>query len=161
MTQLQDPRLCTALCTAPDVPRGALRECHAAPPRASPPGRNHAPTTSSKSQRDTGEGRTVSRPTCSSRYAAHRQVRGLTPSRPLSEELSRKASGRRLSTRSGYKGHLPRSSSAVCPYPLVILLLLDLFHLVKQLAGPELQLGQLVLGSNLRVVVGMLPDLDI
>lgn len=47
------------------------------------------------------------------------------------------------------------------PYPLVILLLLDLFHLVKQLAGPELQLGQLVLGSNLRVVVGMLPDLDI
>lgn len=47
----------------------------------------------------------------------------------------------------------------MCPYPLVILLLLNLFHLIKQLAGSELQLGQLILGSNLRVVVGMLPNL--
>lgn len=99
--------------------------------------------------------------TCSSRCAAPGRVPGPTPSPPLSKRLSRKAPGRRFSTRNGYKGHVPRGSSAVCPYPLVILLLLDLFHLVEQLAGPELQLCQLVLGSNLRVVVGMLPDLDI
>lgn len=53
------------------------------------------------------------------------------------------------------------SQLSLCPYPLVILLLLDLFHLIEQLAGPQLQLCQLVLGSNLWVVVGMLPDLDI
>lgn len=47
------------------------------------------------------------------------------------------------------------------PYPLVILLLLDLFHLIKQLAGSELQLRQFVLGSNLGVVVCMLPNLDV
>lgn len=62
---------------------------------------------------------------------------------------------------SGYKGQLPCPNTVIHPYPLVILLLLDLFHLIKQLASSELQLRQFVLGSNLRVVVGMLSNLDV
>lgn len=54
--------------------------------------------------------------------------------------------------------HVPVQS---CAYPLVILLLLDLLHLIKQLASSELQLSQLILGSDLGVVVGMLPTLDV
>lgn len=46
-------------------------------------------------------------------------------------------------------------------YPLVILFFLNLFHLIKQLAGPKLQLGQLILSCDLWVIISMLPDLDV
>lgn len=59
------------------------------------------------------------------------------------------------------KDQLPCPTTVICPYPLVILFFLDLFHLIKQLAGSELQLCQFILGSDLRVVVGMLPNLDV
>lgn len=58
-------------------------------------------------------------------------------------------------------GTLTGQTKALFTIPLVILLLLDLFHLIKQLASSELQLRQFVLGSNLRVVVGMLSNLDV
>lgn len=58
-------------------------------------------------------------------------------------------------------GALTGQTKALFTIPLVILLLLDLFHLIKQLASSELQLRQFVLGSNLRVVVGMLSNLDV
>lgn len=58
-------------------------------------------------------------------------------------------------------GALAGQTEALFTIPLVILLLLDLFHLIKQLAGSELQLGQFILGSNLRVVVGMFSNLDV
>lgn len=45
--------------------------------------------------------------------------------------------------------------------PLVVLLLLDLVHLLHQLSHSQLQLGQLVLGGNLSVVVGVLAHLDV
>lgn len=58
-------------------------------------------------------------------------------------------------------GALTGQTKALFTIPLVILLLLDLFHLIKQLASSELQLRQFVLGSNLRVVVGVLSNLDV
>lgn len=64
-------------------------------------------------------------------------------------------------TSSKHKGQLPRLRTVTCAHPLVILLLLDLFHLIQQLASSELELGQFVLGSDLGVVVGMLPNLDV
>lgn len=45
--------------------------------------------------------------------------------------------------------------------PLVVLLLLDLLHLVQELAHPQLQLTQLVLGGDFRVVVGVFSHLDV
>lgn len=45
--------------------------------------------------------------------------------------------------------------------PLVVLLLLDLLHLVQQLSDAQLQLGEFVLGGDLRVVVGVFSDLDV
>lgn len=58
-------------------------------------------------------------------------------------------------------GALTGQTETLFTIPLVILLLLDLFHLIKQLAGSELQLCQFILGSDLRVVVGMPPNLDV
>lgn len=46
-------------------------------------------------------------------------------------------------------------------HPLVVLLLLDLLHLVQQLSHSQLQLSQLVLGCDLRVVVGVFSHLDV
>jgi hypothetical protein len=44
---------------------------------------------------------------------------------------------------------------------LVVLLLLDLIHLFYQLSDAELQFRQLVLGSDLSVVVGVFAHLDV
>lgn len=46
-------------------------------------------------------------------------------------------------------------------YPLVVLLFLDLLHLLHQLSHSELQLTQLVFGSNFCIVVGMFSHLDV
>lgn len=45
--------------------------------------------------------------------------------------------------------------------PLVVLFLLDLFHLVQKLSNSQLQLCEFVLSCYLRVVVGMFSDLNI
>lgn len=45
--------------------------------------------------------------------------------------------------------------------PLVVLLLLDLLHLVQQLSHSQLQLSQLVLGCDFRVVVGVFSHLNV
>lgn len=45
--------------------------------------------------------------------------------------------------------------------PLVVLLLLDLFHLVQKLSDSQLQFGEFVFSCNFRVVVGMFSDLNI
>lgn len=45
--------------------------------------------------------------------------------------------------------------------PLVVLLLLDLLHLVQELAHAQLQLRQLVLRCDFRVVVGVFSHLDV
>lgn len=46
-------------------------------------------------------------------------------------------------------------------HPLVVLLLLDLLHLVQQLAGAQLQLRQFVLRCDLGVIVGVFAHLDV
>lgn len=46
-------------------------------------------------------------------------------------------------------------------HPLVVLLLLDLLHLVQELAHSQLQLSQLVLGGDFGVVVGVLSHLNV
>lgn len=48
-----------------------------------------------------------------------------------------------------------------CTHPLVVLLLLDLLHLVQELSSSQLQLREFVLCCDLRVVVGMFPDLNV
>lgn len=45
--------------------------------------------------------------------------------------------------------------------PLIVLLLLDLFNLIKQLSNSQLELSEFVLGCNFRVVVGMFSNLNI
>ena len=50
-------------------------------------------------------------------------------------------------------------SEPLLPVALVVLLLSDLLHLIKQLPHPQLQLGQLLLLSHVGVVDGVLPDL--
>lgn len=45
--------------------------------------------------------------------------------------------------------------------PLVVLLLLDLLHLIQQLSHSQLQLSQLVLGCDFRVVVGVFSHLNV
>lgn len=52
--------------------------------------------------------------------------------------------------------HAPPST-----HPLVVLLLLDLLHLLHQLSHSQLQLAQLVFGSDFCIVVRMLTYLDI
>lgn len=88
-----------------------------------------------------------------------------TPFTPFSEQLSSQA-GKALNRNFQGAWQAQRSSATseyghTHAYPLVILLLLDLFHLIKQLAGSELELCQLVPGSDLGVVVGVLPNLDV
>ncbi len=46
-------------------------------------------------------------------------------------------------------------------YPLIVLLLADLFDVVEQLAHAQLQLGQLFLASYLTIVDGILADFDV
>lgn len=46
-------------------------------------------------------------------------------------------------------------------YPLIVLLFLDLIHLLHQLSHPQLQLRQLVFGSDFCIVVCMLTNLDV
>lgn len=46
-------------------------------------------------------------------------------------------------------------------HSLIVLLLLDLIDLLHQLAHPELQLGQLVFGCNLCIVICVLSHLDV
>lgn len=57
----------------------------------------------------------------------------------------------------GFRG-LPEPLLAV---PLVVLLFGDLFHLVEQLADPELQLVEFVLRGHFLVVGGVLSDLNV
>ena len=47
------------------------------------------------------------------------------------------------------------------PHPLVVLLLGDLLDLVEELPDAELELAQLLLLRHVRVVDGVLADLDV
>lgn len=58
-------------------------------------------------------------------------------------------------------GALTGLSEALLSPPLVVLLLLDLLHLLHQLSDSQLQLTQLVFGSNFCIIVGMFTHLDI
>lgn len=61
----------------------------------------------------------------------------------------------------GEQLQLLQTSAASLTHPLVVLLLLDLLHLVQQLPHSQLQLRQLVLCSDFRVVVGVFSNLDV
>jgi len=52
-------------------------------------------------------------------------------------------------------------SEALLPVSLIILLLRDLLHLIQQLTNSQLQLGQLILGRDLSVIVGVFAHLDV
>lgn len=56
---------------------------------------------------------------------------------------------------------LARHTETLLAVPLVVLLLLDLFHLVQKLSDPQLQLGQFVFGCDLGVVVGVFTNLNV
>lgn len=88
----------------------------------------------------------------------HHRTRWLVLSLVMRKRSSRYCRDRRESEE-GNEGL--ESSCVLLTDPLVVLLLLDLLHLVQQLAHSQLQLRQLVLSCDFRVVVGVFSHLNV
>lgn len=67
----------------------------------------------------------------------------------------------RTDRRTSEDGNQDLETVCVVTDPLIVLLLLDLLHLVQELSHAQLQLRQLVLGCDFRVVIGVFSHLDV
>lgn len=88
----------------------------------------------------------------------HHRTRWLVLSLVMRKRSSRYCRDRRKSEQ---RKEALESICVLLTDPLVVLLLLDLLHLVQELSHSQLQLRQLVLSCDFRVVVGVFSHLNV